>query len=79
MANPRLYEVTLTTVVYVMAENGAEACRIAKSHASDEEPDSHEATEITGMDGVPRAWRDSIPYGEEQDRTVRQILEVGNG
>lgn len=73
-------EVRKEWTVYVVADSGADACRVAEDDAVDsDEPDYIDAyeSEITGPDDVAPNHLNVIPWGdpdEVEDRTIEQIL-----
>ena len=60
----KLFEVEVTTVVYVWAENDHRAERLAVSHIDDESFHETNASEVTGNSYVHSSWDDGIPYGK---------------
>jgi len=68
-----IYEATVT--IYVRAE-GESYARFAANRA-DIDLFEWEVSEVDSIDGVDPAWRDLIPWCEDDDddeRTVRQLL-----
>lgn len=69
-----------TFTIVVLAEDKADAEKLALKHADEEGQnldrnwDVFSPTEITNIDQVPREWKGSIPWGEDDDRPVREIL-----
>lgn len=72
----KLYAVEVTYTLYVLVRDEREAEILAEASAGENEgPDCVIAHEVRDIDKVPEEWKDAIPYGEEEDRTVRQILQ----
>ena len=76
----QLFVVTMTTEILVVAEDAAEAEKLAQRepHVDWGEPDYH----VTPMTYLPADWDgDSIPFGHrdeaEPDRTVDQWMALG--
>jgi hypothetical protein len=67
----KLYQAMLIT--YVLADNKKEA----KIIASENEDDWTRwmVHDIKSVDSLPQKWTDSIPWGEDRNRTCSQILE----
>lgn len=77
----RLYEVTVTRTVYVVAENDAKACRVGSSHTVLTEDCSDAETDAVEVTCVPAEVSDSLPWGcpdghERRDWTIEQWLEA---
>ena len=78
----KLYSVRCekTFEIFVMAEDKADAEKLALKHADEEgqnldrDWDISSPFVIESIDQVPREWKGSIPWGEEEDRTVTSIL-----
>lgn len=69
----RLYEVVWSGRCFVMAINPTEACSVAEEAAGDSLGAGLESyAQVT--DTAPNDWLDGIPYGSDDERTVRQIL-----
>lgn len=73
----QLYAVHIEDTIMVMAEDehsAEEKALYAQRHEVDTDPDVYMAFIVSDIKEVPAAWVDSIPYGEDQDRTCKQIL-----
>lgn len=69
----KLFCCEVETSLYVYAEDHHEARQLAIDHARDEDPDVHVSE--CDSDHKPWAhWANSIPWGEDRDRTVSQII-----
>ena len=71
----------LVTISYEVIATG-ETSGFAISNAADgirEDYDSNygdsDATEVVSVSQVPGPWREAIPYGAEDDKTISQILK----
>lgn len=71
----KIFEVSVTKTLYVLAEDEQEAELEAGTYESEEDGDVHVEREITSMDQVYEQWKDSLPYGGDGDLTIKQILE----
>jgi hypothetical protein len=75
----RLYQVHIEDTIMVMAEDehsAEEKALYAQRHEEDADPDACIAFTVNDIKEVSAAWIDSIPYGEDQDRTCQQILSA---
>lgn len=71
----KLFEVTVTKTIYVIAEDGREAELEAMTYESEENGDIDVSREITSIDQVSEEWKDALPFGgEEEEVTIRQML-----
>jgi hypothetical protein len=72
----KLYVVDVTHTVYVVAEDPQEADRTARRGIREYGDDPIcSASEV--KDGpIDPDWRDAVPYGGEDERTVSQILNA---
>lgn len=75
----KLYWVELEYSGYVMAEDLAEAHRVAKSEIPFHEDPDITATEETGKRGIMAGWSDSIPHGSDNDKEVSEIFKEMKG
>lgn len=66
----RLWRVTVSTTVFVLAESRKEAVEDALDASPGENPDVTEARPVTDVQDVPTAWRDAIPYGDNDAETT---------
>ena len=66
----KLYEVQMT--VYVMAEDESQAY-FAATDINVEIP--FVDCEIYEAGAVPKSWMDFVPYGSDDDKTCRKVLE----
>ena len=72
--------VTVVVPMCVEASTEAEAIALAAKHVHEEGEncdDRHVTAveELTSANGLPFGWAGSIPYGADDDRTVRQRVE----
>ena len=67
----KLYEIEMT--VYVMAKNKVEAHEAATGFDVDI---PIEDCEINEVDAVKLSWLDALPYGANDNKTCREILDV---
>lgn len=73
----RIFEVTVTKTILVLAEDEREAELEAGTYESEEDGSIDVLGEVTSIDRVPEEWKDALPFGDQEgDLTVRQILEV---
>lgn len=79
----KLFEVEVTTVVYVWAEDRHDAEHLAERHIYDEVLHDSNAREIRPESGIDSDWADSCPYGDAPDGfdnlTVEEIVDKWNG
>jgi len=74
----RLFEVEISQTIFVLAQDESEAKEIAAEQAScggnlewtDAQCFAHKAT------GLPKDWRDAIPFGANNDETCEQVAEA---
>jgi len=71
------YLVTVETQVIVMATDERDADRQGQYYAREEEPVMVTSKLIKSMDDVPSEWHFSLPYNDDSDKTINQILEDG--
>ena len=69
----RLWRVSVETTIYVMAEDWVSAQDCAERNAKYETGVSL-ARIVESINSVSPGARDSIPYGGDGERTIRQIL-----
>ena len=70
----KLYEATVEVTLYVVAENEDEAHGIAERCMSEES--SHADIFLNNNPkNICSDWVDSLPYGQHQNKTVRQWRE----
>lgn len=72
----RLYNVSIERTIMVMADSEDDAERLALRSEREEisnEPDFVSANLVTGRPRIPEPWRDSLPYGGDDDMTCAQI------
>jgi len=72
----KIFEVLIEKTIYVLADDEAEAELEAKTYETEEEGDAISCREIRGVEQIPVSFRDSLPYGGEEDLTLQQILEL---
>jgi hypothetical protein len=70
----KIFEVSVTKTILVLAEDEREAELEAGTYESEEDGDVHVVGEITSMDHVPEQWKDALPYGGDGEQTIKQIL-----
>lgn len=70
-----LYDVEVSGHMYVMAETYGEAESIARMHLTDEPSISFDANDVIEDDGIWSGWENALPYGSDDNRTVRQLME----
>lgn len=73
---PKLYAVEVVVNILVLARTLPEAEKLARKNAGEEVSDNFGAfaCEVKTEGDIPEEWRDSIPYGEERDRSCAQIM-----
>ena len=71
----KLFRVEIERTLFVVAED-ARAAEIAAEmrYEREESPDYIDAQEVTPMDQLPDDWLRSLPYGAEDNRTVREWI-----
>jgi hypothetical protein len=71
----KVYRVEIDLTVYVVAEDHVQAESIAKL-AMREEADNALACSyrVTDPDDIDSEWRDSLPYGNHEEKTVEAHL-----
>jgi len=69
-----IYAVSVQHTIYVKADHETKACHEAERHVKNEMADSSWAEEMHSIEDVPYPWQDAIPYGENEDRTVADLL-----
>ena len=75
----KLYKVVIERDLYVMADSDIQAEQIGLRYENEEsvnDPSFISVDEATNIELVSKEWRNSIPYGGDDKRTVRQILEA---
>lgn len=72
----KIFEVSVTKTLYVLAEDEDEAEVQATTHEREEDGDVRVVCEITSMNQVEEEWKASLPYGGDGDLTIKQILEA---
>lgn len=81
----KLFGVTITNKIYVMAEDKKDAERVAKENIREEESSNfHVMPMEVGNSGVyvdqlgeweiEEEWKNSIPYGGDDDKTCSEIV-----
>ena len=78
----QLWIATFEVSVVVVADNEAEAERLASSHASDEIENQDVAAmigNVTCAAHLPTGWADSLPYGGDGTMTCAEYLAEGEG
>lgn len=75
----RIFAVQGPPVIYVIAENEADALEVAAGSGEEEGFEAVEATEVHRLEDVDPEWHDSYPYLREDrdpyvDLTLRQIF-----
>lgn len=70
----KIFEVSVTKTIIVLAEDEREAELEAGTYESEEDGDVHVVGEITSMDQVPDQWKDALPYGGDGELTIKQLL-----
>lgn len=77
MAEKKLYKVEVSGVIYVYAKDDYDAECIARGAVRDETHNMEywASGTVSRLASVDYDWRNSIPYGEENDRSVQKILE----
>jgi len=71
----KIFVVDIQRSIMVVAEDERDAESVALSNEREESPDLISAHEVKGLEQVPKEWRDTIPYGENEDgKTIRQIM-----
>lgn len=68
----KLWRVEVTKVVYVLAATREHAERDAEGYANEEYDADVFGHEIETLREVETEWRDSLPYGGADDRTIEQ-------
>jgi hypothetical protein len=71
----KLFRVEVSKVIYVLAENEAEAEFDAPGHAEEESSADVFVSEANTFEAVESEWRDALPYGSDGDMTIRQFFE----
>ena len=69
-----IYRVLVGYEICVKAESKMDAQHEAERNVRGEIPDELWAEEIDEAGDVPIGWRDSVPYGEYQNRTTTELL-----
>ncbi|MFH1690586.1 MAG: hypothetical protein ABIE42_10190 [Candidatus Eisenbacteria bacterium] len=69
----RLFRVTISATVYILAEDENEAEDEARELHSEETGRTIRADEATD---VPDVWEDSYPFGGDGTKTCREILDA---
>ena len=70
----KLYMVEM--MIMVMAEDKDDAIDVATGYGV--EISSHDC-DVTEVVGVPQSWEDAIPFGADDDRTCKDILNANPG
>jgi hypothetical protein len=71
----KLFRVEVIRVLYVLAEDYADARHSGQYWSADEDPISVSAVEVSSFKEVDPEWKEARPYGGDGKKTVRQILE----
>lgn len=71
----KLFRVEITKVVYMLAEDERDAELDGSGYACDEDAANVMVDEVRTLDDVDGDWKDALPYGGEEDLTVRQWFE----
>jgi hypothetical protein len=78
----KLFEVEVTTTVYVWAEDRLEAERLGEYHIGDEMCHDTTTREVTPGSHVDSDWADSFPYGDAPEEfdslTAKEVLDKLN-
>lgn len=78
----KLFEVEVTTMVYVWAEDRRTAEHLAERHVEDEDFHDSNAREVTPDTALDDSWSDCYPYGDAPEGfdnlTVEQIQDRWN-
>ena len=73
MAAVKLFDVEACIRLIVVARSEREAERIATDNLVDELDGAHVlASEVSSIDNVDPEWKDALPYGAHDERTVRE-------
>jgi hypothetical protein len=77
----KLYRVTVSFVMYVMAKNSIDAREVAEDNCR-EELDNGNADISPGLlvhtlNTVDDEWRSCIPWGADNEKTIYEILDFG--
>ncbi len=73
----KLYRVDIYRTMYVLARDEFDAERVAERNEREEVGNEADyCSSPAEATDVPFSWRDSIPYGGDQMRTVAQILTM---
>lgn len=70
----KVFEVSITKTIYVVAEDEREAEIEAGTYESEEDGDIHVEGEVTSLDQIPEDWKDSYPYGGDGEMSIRDIM-----
>jgi hypothetical protein len=77
----KMYVVDVELTMVVMAESKREAISIAQDHVEEEAYIDTEAvtvvSELKKPSEVPPYWKNCIPWGSDDDRTIEAILSEG--
>ena len=75
-----LYRVDFSGTMYVVASDEEEAVHVAERAISREGPKTSGLDHIEAKQANPKLvhpdWKDAIPFGEQGDRTVTEILKA---
>ena len=75
----KLWEVTIERAIFVLAETEREAEHVAERNEGEESynpADCVWAREITDPKQISLPWRDSLPYGKNNDLTCEEFLKT---
>jgi hypothetical protein len=79
----KVYKVSFSFDLYLIADSEADAKDNAREYVEDEvrlyNPEAvSDVSEVTSLDGVSAEWQGSLPYGDDPmgDRTLKTILET---
>lgn len=71
----KLFKVEIERTVMVMAEDEKEAERLALYYEREEEAENTFLSVVKDLSEVTDDWKESIPYGSEDDQTCEQLLK----
>jgi hypothetical protein len=72
----KLYRCEVETVLYVCAEHSADAERLARDYAPQEEAEHVAIVEVGPDHNIPGDWLRQTPYNNPSDTTIEQILPL---
>jgi hypothetical protein len=75
-----LYKAIVEIDMIVEAKSQEEAIHVARQNAHEETDHAHvRCREVESIKDVPMEWRNSIPWGSDDDSTVQEVLTRQEG